>query len=681
MSLYLQGSSVNPLDLEEALFLQRRQELQRDLQLRQMLLQGQIDRQQNMHQQRMYELQQQFGAQQALANLQRDEQLMQDQLMRRRQLAQQQQQIQARPSLPLSAPIGSPIRRPATAREIAGSLAANSTSNSSRRPSGNQKRSIDISNEGDDNRGDVLPKRARNDSFSSSVASKSKKHGDALLLVEASMQAHSDRDRHPKPPARKSPLTTTRTRSPENSNEDQAIEAFKALSSSSTPKVRSGPTAYTPSKETIAVYTLGTIEGLIAAGQAEQKVDDAATVLVSLKDVGEISDSDQGIGSGDDDNEFAISISHPGFQSKLPQLPIEPEFLDRTSPRKVSPLKKSPDKKTDEDAKDASMDDKAASPANKGADSKEVSLSTKEDSAAADRKPAALENGDKKVKAADFIQPAEYPYPVDTWWPSITTVRRERKMKGEDTDDENFVEEPSLCREDSPFRADARKIQNRLANDVQPGVLEKIPHCKIHRLKMKRKKGGNIPDHAFCWQVTETYCNDIMVCCSICSTWRHAGCGGHYKPYSVRENVESKEPFVAICDLCYEEQALLQDFPRGEARLERQRIEQLRRALSTSAVIKQASFVKHGGTYKWPLGSVSSTHIGGHKRSVWSRHDKAEKTWTEMTSRLGRGHGYRPKERVKVRTREFERLLVCVEDAGTCCIIALLCLCFSSVGL
>jgi hypothetical protein len=613
----------------------------------------------------MYELQQQFGAQQALANLQRDEQLMQDQLMRRRQLAQQQQQqIQAHPSLPLSAPIGSPIRRPATAREIAGSLAANTA----RRPSGNRKRSIDISNEGNENSGDVLPKRARNDSFSS-VASKSKKHGDALLLVEASMQAHSDRDGHEKPPARRSPQTTARTRSPE-SNEDQAIEAFKALSGSSASKVRSRPSAYTPSKETLAVYTLGTIEGLIAAGQAEEKADDAATVLVSLKDVGEISDSDsdQGIGSGDDDNEFAVSISHPGFQSKLPQLPIEPEFLDGASPRKASPLKKSPDKKTAEDAKDASTDDKTASPANKGADSKEVSPSTKQDSAVADRKRAAIENGDHMVKAADVIQPAEYPYPVDTWWPSITTIRRERKLKGEDTDDENFLEEPGSCREDTLFRADARKIQNRLANDVQPGVLEKIPHCKIHRLKMKRKKGGNIPDHAFCWQVTETYCNDIMVCCSICSTWRHAGCGGHYKPYSVREIVESKEPFVATCDLCYEEQALLQDFPRGEARLERQRIEQLRRAQSTSAVIKQASFVKHGGTYKWPLGSVSSTHIGGHKRSVWSRHDKAEKTWTEMTSRLGRGHGYRPKERVKVRTREFERLLVCVEDAGTCCI-------------
>lgn len=59
---------------------------------------------------------------------------------------------------------------------------------------------------------------------------------------------------------------------------------------------------------------------------------------------------------------------------------------------------------------------------------------------------------------------------------------------------------------------------------------------------------------------------------------------------------------------------------------------------------------------------------GGHTRSVHSRHDKAEKQWTEMANRLGRGYGYRPKERIKVRTRELERLLVCVEDAGEPCV-------------
>merc|ERR1712176_1549359 len=57
------------------------------------------------------------------------------------------------------------------------------------------------------------------------------------------------------------------------------------------------------------------------------------------------------------------------------------------------------------------------------------------------------------------------------------------------------------------------------------------------------------------------------------------------------------------------------------------------------------------------------THIGGHTRSVHSRHDKAEKQWTDMATKLGRGYGQRPKEKVKVRTKEFERLLISIEDA------------------
>ena len=61
---------------------------------------------------------------------------------------------------------------------------------------------------------------------------------------------------------------------------------------------------------------------------------------------------------------------------------------------------------------------------------------------------------------------------------------------------------------------------------------------------------------------------------------------------------------------------------------------------------------------------------GGHYKpytvheSIDSWHDKAEKQWMDMATRLGRGYGYRPKERVKVRTKELERLLVSVEDAG-----------------
>ncbi|KAI2501869.1 hypothetical protein MHU86_12561 [Fragilaria crotonensis] len=256
----------------------------------------------------------------------------------------------------------------------------------------------------------------------------------------------------------------------------------------------------------------------------------------------------------------------------------------------------------------------------------------------------------------------EYPYPVDTWWPSIATIRKERRSKGEKSDEEDFNDSTNLPSEgDIYFRADVTEIHRRLATESEPGVLEKFPHCRIHRMAMKAQKVANAPDHAFCWQVTENYCNDPMVCCSVCSTWRHARCGGHFKSMTIRDTTET--PFVPVCDRCHAEREILKDFPKAELRLEKQRVEQLRRALATSHVIRQASFAKHSGTYKWPLGSVYNTHISGHTRSVHSRHDKAEKQWSEMVTRLSRTSGYRPKERVKVRTRELERLLVSIEDS------------------
>lgn len=629
----------------------RQQEMQRDLQLRQMLLRDQIDRQQNMHQHRMYGLQHQFAGQQALATLQRDEQALQDQIMRRRQLQQQMQQSQ----LPIPSPIGSPMTHPVSAElMIADSLVANAT----RRPSGNRRHSRDHL---DTMEGERQQKRARNDSFSSSMQSAADNRRDAMLLAEASMEnMDADFDLRTAQRSRGGTPTQRKGYSPDITHEAQAIEGFQALALQTPEDSNTYETGQ-------ALYTKGTLESLIEAGKAEEEVDGAATVMVTLQNIDGISDSEAeglDLGSGDDDGESAVTIVLPRFKSKLPQLPVEPELDSDETQLKKSPEKKSPQKVAvdDTDKKTESDSDKVDMMENETSSAARTSPSKKDVEMTAEAK----EPGDKLMAKEETILPTEYPYPVDTWWPSIATIRRERRMNGEETDEENFVEEPSLFKEDSSFRADTRKIQSRLSNDVNPGVLQKLPHCKIHRLKTRKLKGANIPDHAFCWQVTETYCNDIMVCCSICSTWRHAGCGGHYKPYSVRENVESKEPFVPICDLCYEERTLLQDFPLAETRLERQRIEQLRRALSTSAVIRQASFVKFGGTYKWPLGSVSGTHINGHTRSVHTRHDKAEKTWTDMTSRLGRGHGYRPKERSKARTREFERLLICIDDAGTC---------------
>ena len=139
----------------------------------------------------------------------------------------------------------------------------------------------------------------------------------------------------------------------------------------------------------------------------------------------------------------------------------------------------------------------------------------------------------KEDKSAE-VAVVEYPYPIDTWWPSVSSIRRERKAVGETQDEDAFPEDPQFTDPEVPFRANMEKILERFANEVEPGVLEKIPQCKIHRMLMKRRKNPSAPELVYCWQVTELYPNDIMVCCSVCGTWRHAACGGHYKPYSVR---------------------------------------------------------------------------------------------------------------------------------------------------
>ena len=255
----------------------------------------------------------------------------------------------------------------------------------------------------------------------------------------------------------------------------------------------------------------------------------------------------------------------------------------------------------------------------------------------------------------------DYPYPVDTWWPSTAGRRRERRHAGETSDEDAFEDPRDLLLKSNPkcLRVNEKKIDERLDTELEPGVLEKIPHCRLHRLK--RKNVGSLAELVYCFQVTECYPGEMMVCCSICGTWRHAVCGGHFEPYSVRKN--ANEPFVAICEQCHQEKEIIKEYPMAKARIERQRMEQLRRGLSTTAVMRSMSFSKHGGTYKWPLGSVSATHVGGHTRSVQARHDKAEKQWADLLTRLGRGYGYRTKERQRVRTKELERLLVAVEDA------------------
>ena len=344
---------------------------------------------------------------------------------------------------------------------------------------------------------------------------------------------------------------------------------------------------------------------------------------------------------------------YPDFMYFLPHLPPEPEYIEMNASR-------SSNKKAEQEEEDAEVDLANGKDADSGILGEARSGNTKSNvklpgiEERAVKEPVVLPNPDESVDS-----PAVYTIPIDTWWPSNSVVRRERRLQGyrSNEEDSDKDEHGSTLMSETAMSA----LKERLENQMEPGVLQKIPHCKLHRLRTKARR-DQCPVPLFCFQVTESHCTDLMVCCSICNTWRHVTCGGHYTKCPVQSN--SGVPFKPICDRCFEESKIMPDYLKAQKRIQRQRIEHLRRTLSTTAVIRQASLAKHGGTYKWPLGSVTNTHIGGHTRSVHSRHERAEKQWCETATKLGNGLGYRPKERAKVRTREFERILVNVEDAG-----------------
>lgn len=256
---------------------------------------------------------------------------------------------------------------------------------------------------------------------------------------------------------------------------------------------------------------------------------------------------------------------------------------------------------------------------------------------------------------------------TDNWWPSNDSIRKERQQHYNTQDDEDSDVEVEVD-EDSEtgvclVRAGVKAAEERLATSNEPGVLEKLPHCKLYDEYCKEKKQNDITP-MFCCQTTEIFPSDVMVCCSVCSTWRHAQCGGHYKHYTSESVDSSSKLFVPICDQCFIEKRLLENNPSGARRIERQRNDHLRRCNATNAVLRQFAFSKHSGQCKWPLGSVPISQFTGHIRNVQARHEKAEKQWKEMTSRLGNESNLKPSELQRVRTKELERLLVCIEDAG-----------------
>ena len=244
---------------------------------------------------------------------------------------------------------------------------------------------------------------------------------------------------------------------------------------------------------------------------------------------------------------------------------------------------------------------------------------------------------------------------VDNWFPSSSSIRKERRSKGVVNDEIDIT----LGNAENDSTRISEEMNNRLRSHVEPGVLEKIPHCRLYYEQYLNYNGKPPKESLFCCQVTETYCKSTMLCCSVCSTWRHAECGGHYTHYSKNNTGEC---FTPICDRCHLEKPILESFPLAERRISRQRCIQLRTVQAVTAMMRNSAYSKHGGTYKWPLGSVSPFLIGSHTKSIHLRHERAEKQWNQMSEKLN-GMSSKGKN-TKSRTRDFERLMVNLEDAG-----------------
>lgn len=644
-------------NIDEAVYLQRQQELQRDFHIRQILLQEQLDQYnqqnrleniQNMlaqeqqlkaalgeHLQEYPELQHYSRALMLNEHLHRNDErnhlapdrlrLQAEEELRRRHLLAQQQQLQQQQQQQQQSVQLSPQIEPAAPpvpniqcvkQSILRDIAADSLAGNAVKRSDFDKRQFAQPHDVP-----LQKKRARSnsrDSMELSVGSKKESKGKKTKKVDGETSTDA--------------IETTGDNGGFRKPSVQDLLDFAASSDT----LMNG-TGHSPSERSTTAPK-GSFGDLIEAARTETQNDDAADILASIKkDKSEWSESEDEGADEEEERQIAVAkgdtIILPNFKSFLPQLPEEPVLMP--PPGKTKKKKK---RRGILDEDDSSVETKSSG---KKKDGKALK---------------AMKEEEKKAFERLF---GDLPNPIDTWWPSATSIKRERKALGQpnNEDDENFEK----IGDENRFRANMVDINDRLKHDVEPGVLEKIPHCVCHRMAMKKRKNPSAPELVYCTQVTELYPTEVMVCCSRCGTWRHTACGGHYKQYSVREAIDN--PFKAVCDRCHVEEKILADNLLAQKRIDRQRCEQLRRGLSTSAAMRQHSFSKHGGTYKWPLGSVSATHIGGHTRSVHSRHDKAEKQWTDMATKLGRGYGHRPKEKVKVRTKEFERLLISIEDA------------------
>jgi hypothetical protein len=323
----------------------------------------------------------------------------------------------------------------------------------------------------------------------------------------------------------------------------------------------------------------------------------------------------------------------PNLKFNLPVLPSEPELIERTEVNESS--------KTKVD----SLIEAINSSGIVGADDSASILMNL---------PQSGDNQDQSTQATKKAKTTH----TDKWWPTDESIKQERKLLGS-----NGNEEPGITDVAGAISFTKKSLtdaKNRLETSVEPGVLEVLPHCKLHKLRAKAMidASGVTDEPKFCFQVAEMFPSEHMICCSKCSTWRHAKCGGHYKNWTCRNDSNP------LCDRCFLEQEVLQNTTNELAtkRIDNQRSDHLRRCNATNAVMQQYAFSRHYQS-KWPLGSVAPGSFVGHSRGVQARHEKAEKQWEEMVTKLDCGKE-KTKDRLRTRSRALERLLHSVEDAG-----------------
>ncbi|GKY96708.1 hypothetical protein MPSEU_000630300 [Mayamaea pseudoterrestris] len=382
----------------------------------------------------------------------------------------------------------------------------------------------------------------------------------------------------------------------------------------------------------------GTFAEIVAAAGDDIQIDKAAEALCCFKKVDEYYVTSENEECNDTDaslkpiSKTAVRVSTATFEAEIPALPQEP-CIYIPEPR-------------------ATQSDWFDHLSSKCVDSVPVRVELED----GEHAPARVKRKYTKRKGSGAVTDGP---PVDTWWPSNVVIHGERRQAGETSDEDNF-DEANNIHNASMVRANDATIRERLANSAEPGVLEKLPHCKLHRLHTRTKTGSD--EFAYCFQVTELYPDELMVNCTGCGTWRHAACGGHHAPYSIRNNIET--PFVCVCDRCHEEAGFLNKYQKGAQRLERQRMEHIRRALATSAVMRHATLSEESTKPK-QVKMSSSGNVNGHQktREVHARNEKAEKAWVTMAANLSKANGVGFKEQRRIKAREFERLLLAVNDA------------------